>query len=167
MTMTHLPHDVRGSVRHSIIHNKSNKMQQCIYFFISPYLHEAQHVSGDTPPIIRSLKLHWQPLVLYTWKVAGCVVVGRCPTTTHPATFHIYKTRGCQCSFRLLMMGGVSPKTCWALCKYGLIKKSWYTVASCWICYELHLPQFHCVVVIIISFIGLPSFMNLQTCKHN
>jgi hypothetical protein len=26
-------------------------------FFIS-YLYEAQHVSGDTPPIIRSLKLH-------------------------------------------------------------------------------------------------------------
>jgi len=31
--------------------------------FIIPYLDEAQHVSGDTPPIIRSLKLHWQPLV--------------------------------------------------------------------------------------------------------
>jgi len=27
--------------------------------FIIPYLYEAQHVSGDTPPIIRSLKLHW------------------------------------------------------------------------------------------------------------
>jgi hypothetical protein len=26
-------------------------------------MYEAQHVSGDTPPIIRSLKLHWQPLV--------------------------------------------------------------------------------------------------------
>ena len=32
--------------------------------FIIPYLYEAQHVSGDTPPIIRGLKLHWQPLVL-------------------------------------------------------------------------------------------------------
>jgi len=31
--------------------------------FIIPYLYEAQHVSGDTPPIIRSLKLHQQPLV--------------------------------------------------------------------------------------------------------
>jgi len=50
--------DVRGSVRHSKIHKeKSKKMQQCI-FFIIPYLYEAQHVSGDTPPIIRSLKLH-------------------------------------------------------------------------------------------------------------
>ena len=42
--------------------------------FIIPYLYEAQHVSGDTPPIIRSLKLHWQPLVFHTWKVDGLVV---------------------------------------------------------------------------------------------
>ena len=46
--------------------------------FVIPYLYEAQHVSGDTQPIIRSLKLHWQPLVFYTWKVVGCVVGGRC-----------------------------------------------------------------------------------------
>jgi len=39
--------------------NKSNNMQQCIkFFFISPYLYKAQHVSSDTPPVIRSLKLH-------------------------------------------------------------------------------------------------------------
>ena len=43
-----------------------------------PYLCEAQHVSGDTPPIIRSLKLHWQPLVFRTWKVVGRVIGGRC-----------------------------------------------------------------------------------------
>jgi len=48
---------------------KSNKMQQCIKLFIIPYLYEAQHVSGDTSAIIRSLKLHWQPLVFHTWKV--------------------------------------------------------------------------------------------------
>jgi hypothetical protein len=41
--------------------------------FIIPYLYKAQHVSGDTPPIIRSLKLHWQPLVFHTWKVVGDV----------------------------------------------------------------------------------------------
>ena len=46
--------------------------------FIVPYLYEAQHVSGDTPPVIRSLKLHWQPLVLHTWRVVGHVVAGRC-----------------------------------------------------------------------------------------
>ena len=48
-------------------------MEKCIQIFIIPYLHEAQHVLGDTPPIIRSLKLHWQPLVFHAWKVVGCV----------------------------------------------------------------------------------------------
>ena len=46
--------------------------------FIIPYLQEAQHVSGDIPPIIRSLKLHWQLLVFRKWKVVGRVVGGRC-----------------------------------------------------------------------------------------
>ena len=68
--------DVRGSVHHSTIHKeKSNKMQQGIKIYYSIYIYiyiyiymcvcvcvcvcvcEAQHVSGDTPPIIRSLKL--------------------------------------------------------------------------------------------------------------
>ena len=35
------------------------------------------------------------------------------PTTARPTTFHVCKTRGRLCSFRLLMMGGVSPETCW------------------------------------------------------
>jgi len=62
---THI--DVRGSVHHSTIHKeKSNKMQQYVKILIIPYLYEAQHVSGDTPFIIRSLKLHWQPLVFHT-----------------------------------------------------------------------------------------------------
>jgi hypothetical protein len=56
-------------------------------FFIIPYLHEAQHVSGDTPPIIRSLKLHWQPLVFHTWKVVGRIVGGWCQA--QPTTFHV------------------------------------------------------------------------------
>jgi len=54
------------------------------------------------------------------------------PPTTRPTTFYVWKTRGCQCSFRLLMMSGVSPETCWASYKYGIIK-FWYIVASCWI----------------------------------
>jgi hypothetical protein len=44
------------------------------------------------------------------------------PPATRPTAFHVWKTRGCQCSFRLLMMGCVSPETCWALYKYGIIK---------------------------------------------
>ena len=46
--------------------------------FYIPYLCEVQHVSGDTLPIIRSLKLHWQPLVFHMWKVVGRVVGGHC-----------------------------------------------------------------------------------------
>ena len=46
--------------------------------YIVPYLYEAQHVSDDTPAIIRSLKLHWQPLVFHMWKVVGRVVGGHC-----------------------------------------------------------------------------------------
>ena len=56
--------------------------------FIIPYLYEAQHVSGDTPPIIRSLKLHWQPLVFHMWKVGGHVVDGCCQAHTAPDNVH-------------------------------------------------------------------------------
>jgi len=104
--------------------------------FIIPYLYEAQHVSGETPPIIRSLKLHWQPLVFNTWKVVGRQAQWHCawqrPPTTRPTTFHVWKTRGCKCSLRLLMMDGVSPETCWASYKHGIINLG-YIVASCWI----------------------------------
>jgi len=50
--------------RHNSYREKPNEMQQCtkLLFLI---LNEAQHVSDDTPPIIRSLKLHKQPLVLH------------------------------------------------------------------------------------------------------
>jgi len=45
--------------------------------FILPYLNEAQHVLGNTSPIIRSLKLHWQPLVFHMWGVVWCADGGR------------------------------------------------------------------------------------------
>ena len=63
-------------------------------------------------------------------------VGGRCQAQYcawhRPTTFHVWKTRGCQCSFRLLMMDDVSPETCWTLYKYGIIN-FWYIFASCWI----------------------------------
>jgi len=110
-----------------------------VKILIIPYLYEAQHVSCDTPPIIMSLNLHWQPLVFHMWKAVGGVVGGRCkahwswqrppttralqrPRTTSTTAFHVWKTRGCQCRFRLLMTGGVSPETCWASYKYGIIE---------------------------------------------
>jgi hypothetical protein len=61
--------DVCGSVHHSTIHKENPTRCNNVSNFNIPNLYEAQHVSGDKPPIIRSLKLHWQPLVLHTWKV--------------------------------------------------------------------------------------------------
>jgi hypothetical protein len=46
--------------------------------FIIPYLYKVQNVSDVTPPIVRSLKLHWQPLVFHTWKVIRLVDGGLC-----------------------------------------------------------------------------------------
>jgi hypothetical protein len=59
-------------------------MQQCIRILLFLILNAAQHVSEETPPIIRSLKLHKQPLVLHTQKVVGRAVVGQRPTTARP-----------------------------------------------------------------------------------
>jgi len=49
--------NVRGSMHHSIIHIENPTRCNSVSKFIS-YLYETQHVSGDTPPIVRSLKLH-------------------------------------------------------------------------------------------------------------
>jgi hypothetical protein len=66
-------------VHHSTIHKVKIQQDAIMYQnFIIPYLYEAQHVSGNTPPIIRSLKLRWQPLVFHMWKVVGRVVGRRC-----------------------------------------------------------------------------------------
>jgi len=64
--------------------------------------------------------------------LSGTYCAWECPPTKHPTTSHVWKTRGCQCSFRLLMIGSVSPETYWASYKYGIIK-FWYIVASSWI----------------------------------
>jgi hypothetical protein len=110
-----------GQDCHGIMHKeKSNMLQQCIKILLL-HLYDVQHVLGDTPPIIRSLKLHWQPLVFHSWEVVGrCQdCAWQCPPSTYPTTSHVWNTRGWQCSFRLLMMGGVSPETCWASYKWN------------------------------------------------
>ena len=142
-------------------HNSQRKFQHDVKMyqnFITLYLYEAQHVLGDTPPIIRSLKLHWKRLVFRTWKAVGRAVGGRCQAHTVPDSLTTstnytsnnlpcMKIRACQCSFRLMMMGGVSPETCWALCKYGIIK-FWYIFASCWnFLYELYYDALWCITM--------------------
>jgi hypothetical protein len=44
--------------------------------FIIPYLHEAQRVSGDTPSIIWSLKLHVQQSSTYEKPETASAVLG-------------------------------------------------------------------------------------------
>ena len=57
----------------------------CSWWTLSGRVYSTQHVSGDTPPIIRSLKLHWHSLIIHTWKVVVRVlvdVVRHCLTTS-------------------------------------------------------------------------------------
>jgi hypothetical protein len=79
--------DFYGSVHHSTIRKeKSNRMQQRIKILLF-HIYMKLNMFRTTPPIIRSLKLHWQPLVFHTWKVVGRVVGG--PPTKPPTTFHV------------------------------------------------------------------------------
>ena len=89
----------------------------------------AQNVSGDTPPIIRSSK---------TVIAASCFtyVFGCRPlrwlshrSGRQPKTY--VKQEAAITVFELLMMGSVSPETCWAIKKYWN-NKFYYTVASFW-----------------------------------
>jgi hypothetical protein len=110
---------------------------------------------GDTPPIIRSLKLHWQPLVFHTSVVAG--------RWQRPAITDACKTRGYKYSFwapddeQCVAQNMLSNKKLWN-------NKFEYMVPSCWLflndlytCYDariqehqvntgnLHILQFQCI----------------------
>jgi hypothetical protein len=61
---------------YSLSFTKKIQQDATVYQNFISYLYEAQHISGDIPPIIRSLKLHQQPMVLHTWRVVGRVVAG-------------------------------------------------------------------------------------------
>jgi hypothetical protein len=138
--------------------NSYKKIQQdaAVYQNFISYLYEAQRVSGDTPPIVRSLKLHTQPLVLHTWRVVGHVFAGcwQRPATTYrycylppsrqvavtvwkmPAAIAAGSSNGvknarccryrCMCSWWWLE---VPLKTCRAVTRFNKL----YNVASCWI----------------------------------
>ena len=97
-----------------------NKMQQCIKILIIPYFkwgstcfrrHTAHHQetkTAQTAPVFTYVEYCRR---YSCWTLSG---TWQRPTTARPTTFHLCKIRGCLCSFRLLMMGGVSPETCWA-----------------------------------------------------
>ena len=112
--------DVCGSMHQSTIHKeKSNKIQQCIKILYSIFIwsstcfgrHTAHHQEPKTALAasgFSNVKGCW---ICSWWTLSGTYYAWQHPPTTHPTTFHVWKTRGCQCSFRLLMIGSVWPKT--------------------------------------------------------
>jgi len=137
--------DVCGCVHHSIIHienpTRCHSVSKFYFIFIWRSTCFGRHTAHHREPKT-ALAASGFACVEGCWKCSWWTLSGRVdrvysawqrPPTTRPATFHACKTRGCQCSFRLPMMGGVSPETCWASYKNEI--KFWYTVASCWIFY--------------------------------
>jgi len=88
-------------------------------FIIPFFLNKSQHVSGDTPPIIKSLKLHKQPLVLRTWKVVGRAVVGRCQvaytTCIGRHTAHHREPKTAQAASGFAYVESCRTCSCWTL----------------------------------------------------
>ena len=128
--------DVWGSVHHSIIHienpTKCHSVSKFYFIFIWSSTcfgrHTAHHQEPKTAPAASSFACVEGCWTCSCWMLSGTYCAWQRPTV-----FRLWKTRGCWCSFRLLMMAGVSPETCWTSYKYEI--KFWYTVASCWIFY--------------------------------
>jgi len=83
-------------------------MQQCYQNFIIPYFKWSSACFG------RHTAHHQEPKTAQAASGFAAYAAWQRPTTARPTTFHVCKTRGCLCSFRLLMMGCMSPKICWA-----------------------------------------------------
>jgi hypothetical protein len=102
-------------------------MQQCIKFYYSIFIWSSACFGRHTAH-------HHEPKTALA--ASGFLnVETTVPDNVHQLhvqiTVHVWKTRGCQCSFRLLLMGGVSRKTCWASYTYAIIKFYTHIVASC------------------------------------
>ena len=120
--------------------NNVSKFYYYIFIWSSTYFgrHTAHHQKPES-----ALATSGFSYVEGCWTLSGTYCAWQRPPTTRPATFYVWKTRGCQCSFRLLMMGGVSLETCWASYKYGIIK-FWYIIASCRIFFTNSHNTFNC-----------------------
>ena len=86
----------REEIKYSFIKKNSTRCNDVSKFYYSIIIW-VQHVSGDTPPIIRSLKLHWQPLVFLHvegcwtcswWTLSGTYCAWKSPAISHPLWSH-------------------------------------------------------------------------------
>jgi len=85
-------------------------------------LFTAQHVSGVSPPIIRSSTTAVAASVLPSYRGDSCAVLVVGPTgpttnTARPSPRYEGKTEAATAVVELLMMGGETPETCWAVNK--------------------------------------------------
>jgi len=131
--------NVCGFVHHSKIHKENPTRCNCVSKFYSSIFiwsstcfgrHTAHHREPKTALAASGFSYVRGCWTCRWWTLSGNAWQ-RSPSA-RPTTPHVWKTIGCQCSFRLPMMGGVSPETCWASYKYRRIK-FWHIVASCWI----------------------------------
>ena len=100
------------------------KYPTCIYIYIYIYIYL------DTPPIIRNSKTAIAASS-FTY-VFGCRSL-RWLSYRSGRQLKIYvKPEAAMAVFELLMMGGLSPETCWAIKKHWN-NKFYCTVASCWL----------------------------------
>jgi len=104
----------------------SNKTQ---LYTVYLYPETALHVSGGTSAHHQErLQLHQQHLVFVTpLLLPAAIAAGSSSCWTLSASSNYtannpprMRTRGCECSLRLLMMGSVSPEKCWASYKYEI-----------------------------------------------
>ena len=72
---------------------------------------------GRHTPIIRSLKLHWPPLVFHTWKVVGRVVGGRCQAHTVPDNVHQLHVQQLSTYEKPESASAVLGSRWWAVCR--------------------------------------------------
>ena len=138
-----LPLDVHGSVHHNTKRiEMTNKMRPCSRILLFQCFLIAQHVSSDTPLIIRSSKTVIAASG-FTY-VCGCRQLSLLSHDSgrQPQTY--VKPEAAITVFELLMMSGVSLETCWAIKKHWN-NKIYYTVSSCWsFLYDLHFQCYIC-----------------------
>ena len=121
-----------------------------------------QHVSGDIPPIIKSSKTVIAASGFT--HVFGCRPLRWLSHCSNRQPLTCVKPEAAITVFELLLVGGVSPETCWAVKKHWN-NKFYCMVASCWfflqdLCYYARIHEHH------VSDKTLKNCENLVAVEH-